>query len=66
MGVLTDPVAMEAGSLPDRAARAVRALRQPDPSLKTVPNTIRQSLAEIIEQLLEKSFPEPGRDPHGR
>jgi hypothetical protein len=34
-----------------RAARAVAALRKPDHSLARVPNTVRQSIADIIEEL---------------
>lgn len=32
-----------------RASRAIEALRKPDASLQTVPNTVRQSIAEVIE-----------------
>lgn len=32
-----------------RASRAIDALRKPDASLSHVPNTIRQSIAEVIE-----------------
>ncbi len=32
-----------------RARRAIEALRAPDHSLARVPNTIRQSIAEVIE-----------------
>lgn len=35
----------------DRIARAIKALRTPDQTLARVPNTIRQSLAEVIEGL---------------
>lgn len=35
---------------PTRAQRAVDALRKPDASLARVPNTIRQSIAEVIEE----------------
>lgn len=34
-----------------RANRAIDALRKPDASLARVPNTVRQSLAEVIEEL---------------
>lgn len=34
-----------------RAQRAIEALRKPDASLQRVPNTIRQSIAEVIEDL---------------
>lgn len=33
----------------ERAKRAVEALRKPDASLARVPNTVRQSIAEVIE-----------------
>lgn len=33
-----------------RAERAVSALRGPDAALAAVPNTVRQSIAEVIEQ----------------
>lgn len=33
-----------------RAQRAIKALREPDASLSTVPNTVRQSIADVIEQ----------------
>ncbi len=33
----------------ERARRAIEALRMPDHSLARVPNTIRQSIAEVIE-----------------
>ena len=33
-----------------RATRAIAALRGPDASLASVPNTVRQSIAEVIEQ----------------
>lgn len=36
-----------------RANRAIKALRAPDPSLARVPNTVRQSIAEIIEDQQE-------------
>ena len=36
----------------DRALRAISALSEPDHSLANVPNTIRQSLREVIESLL--------------
>jgi hypothetical protein len=36
----------------DRAHRAIAALRTPDASLARVPNTVRQSIAEVIEDLL--------------
>ncbi len=32
-----------------RASRAIDALRKPDASLSHVPNTVRQSIAEVIE-----------------
>lgn len=35
----------------DRAQRAVEALRKPDASLANVANTVRQSIAEVIEEL---------------
>lgn len=35
-----------------RAQRAIAALREPDHSLARVPNTIRESIAEVIEDLL--------------
>lgn len=36
-------------SLP-RHERAVRALRTPDPSMANVPNTVRQAMADVIEE----------------
>lgn len=42
-----------------RALRAIAALRDPDHSLSRVPNTIRQSIAEIIEDqqtTLERAY----------
>ncbi len=33
----------------ERAQRAIKALRAPDYTLARVPNTIRQSIAEVIE-----------------
>jgi hypothetical protein len=33
-----------------RAERAIKALRAPDASLSRVANTVRQSLAEVIEE----------------
>lgn len=36
----------------ERAQRAIDALRKPDASLQRVPNTIRQSIAEVIEDLV--------------
>jgi hypothetical protein len=41
----------ETEKLRERAARAVSALREPDASLARVPNTIRQSIADVIEEL---------------
>lgn len=35
-----------------RAKRAIDALRKPDASLAAVANTVRQSIAEVIEELL--------------
>ncbi len=42
----------------DRALRAISALSEPDHSLATVPNTIRQSIREVIESLLADRAPE--------
>jgi hypothetical protein len=42
-----------------RAERAIEALREPDHSLARVPNTIRQSIAEVIEDqaaALERAY----------
>ena len=39
-------------SLWERAERSVNALRTPDASLQRVPNTVRQSIADVIEELL--------------
>lgn len=36
----------------DRALRAIAALRKPDSSMARVPNTIRQSIADVIEEML--------------
>ncbi len=36
---------------PDAADRLVTALRTPDPAFKAVPNTVRQSAADIVEGL---------------
>lgn len=33
-----------------REARTVKALRDPDPSMSKVPNTIRQAIADVIEE----------------
>jgi hypothetical protein len=33
-----------------RAARAIAALREPDASLARVSNTVRQSIADVIEE----------------
>ncbi len=38
----------------ERAQRAIEALRAPDYTLARVPNTIRQSIAEVIEELLTR------------
>jgi hypothetical protein len=38
----------------DRASRAIHALRKPDSSLSRVPNTIRQSIAEVIEETVRQ------------
>jgi hypothetical protein len=35
----------------ERARRAVIALREPDASCARVPNTVRQSMADVIEEL---------------
>ncbi|PSM18259.1 hypothetical protein [Nitratireductor sp. StC3] len=43
----------------ERAKRAITALRKPDASLSRVPNTVRQSIAEVIEGLLA-AFPSRG------
>lgn len=37
-----------------RAMRSVVALRTPDASLRTVPNTVRQSIADVIEEQDQK------------
>ena len=42
-----------------RAERAIEALRKPDPALARVPNTVRQSIAEVIEDqatALERAY----------
>lgn len=36
-------------AIASQAMKAVDALRTPDASLRTVPNTIRQSIADVIE-----------------
>lgn len=44
---------------PTRAERAIEALRKPDYTLARVPNTIRQSIAEVIEDqaaALERAY----------
>lgn len=47
-----DPPA-PAGTVPvERAERAIAAMRTPDASLARVPNIVRQSIAEVIEELL--------------
>jgi hypothetical protein len=38
-----------------RAKRAIEALRKPDASLQNVANTVRQSLAEVIEEINEQT-----------
>lgn len=35
----------------ERTKRTIDALRTPDASLKTCPNTVRQSIADVIEDL---------------
>ena len=45
--------------MPIRAERAIKALRDPDYTLARVPNTIRQSIAEVIEDqqtALERTY----------
>ena len=39
-----------AAELNNKAQKAIRALREPDASLDRVPNTVRQSIADIIEE----------------
>jgi hypothetical protein len=42
-----------------RAERAIKALREPDYTLARVPNTVRQSIAEVIEDqatALERAY----------
>jgi hypothetical protein len=39
-------------SLAERAQRAVDALREPDASLARVPNKVRQSIADVIDELI--------------
>ena len=36
-----------------QVAKAIHALRTPDPSLARVPNTVRQSIADVMEQQQE-------------
>lgn len=38
--------------LSERARASITALRTPDPSLARVPNTVRQSIADVIEGLV--------------
>jgi hypothetical protein len=40
---------------PETAARAIAALRTPDASLARVPNTVRQSIADVIEGLASQT-----------
>lgn len=42
-----------ADELKARAQRAISALREPDRSLDCVPNTVRQSIADVIEELAQ-------------
>lgn len=44
-------------SLPDRARRAVVALREPLYPFNCIANTVRQSLADVIEELTTKAYP---------
>lgn len=51
-----------------RAARAIDALRKPDASLSSVPNTIRQSIADVIadqQYVLELAYGILWRRPAG-
>ena len=38
----------------NRASRAIDALRKPDASLSSVANTVRQSIAEVIEDAIKQ------------
>ena len=44
----------------EREARAINALRKPDPAFSRVPNAVRQSLADEIQRLLKKVEELPG------
>lgn len=46
-------------SLYYRAQRAVKALRTPDASMQRVPNTVRQSVADVIAELIDRAWPKP-------
>jgi hypothetical protein len=43
-----------ADELNNKAQRAILALRKPDASLSRVPNTVRQSIADVIEGLVQE------------
>ena len=57
----TSPVPALTDEAVERAKRAITALRKPDASLSRVPNTVRQSIAEVVEDLLA-AFPSTGGD----
>lgn len=52
------PTPQTAGGVRKRAESSIKCLRAPDPALKAVPNTVRQALAEVIEQLLAVLSPQ--------
>lgn len=46
-----------------KAHLAINALRKPDAALAAVPNTVRQSIAEVIEELLTEYYRRPPPPP---
>ena len=46
------PAAPNETALKIRANRAIVALRRPDPSLARIPNTVRDGIASVIEELV--------------
>lgn len=54
---MTTDTGLDEKALEARARRAVVALRTPDYTMTRVPNTIRQSIADVIEELLASTGP---------
>lgn len=53
---MSERVSVPRNSLIERACRAIVALRTPDASLARVPNTVRQSIADVIEEMMPSAF----------